>query len=719
VQKQLGDIVTSLKQGDLESVLGRYSEILLALLVITIVAIMIIPVPTWILDVLLAANMAMAIAVLMICLYIPDALALASFPTILLIATLFRLALEISATRLILLYANAGEVIHAFGNFVVKGNLVVGLVVFLIITIVQLVVIAKGAERVSEVAARFTLDAMPGKQMSIDADLRAGLIDGAEAKRRRRLIEKEAQFHGAMDGAMKFVKGDAIAGIIISLVNLIAGFIIGVFMKDFSFEVAIRRYSILTVGEGLVAQIPAILVTTAAAVLTTRVASSEEASSLGKDIGAQMLSQPTAIAIASGLMGAMALVPGMPTIPFLVLATIAGATAWSLMRTKAAKEKERARAAQVIERNPDHPKSKPQDLQLPLAVPVIVEASAPLTAYLDVGQRGERFMNQLLPQMRYWLFQELGLVLPGVRIRGEAGELKESQFAIYIHEVPVAMGEAHAGHAFVPDEEARAAQLTGPPGKHPITGQAGVWVPEDQVGPRDGKETTIVLPDEFIAVHLSQVVKRHAEELLGIQEVQNFLDALEEQGYGALVKTVVPKLLSIQRLTDILRRLIREEISIKNMKAILEALAEWAPYESDPVYLTEYVRMNLKRYIAHKFSNGQPVLAVYLLDPVIEQTLRAGIQHAASGSKLSLDPEVSQGVLESFRRAFAKVDTATTRPIVLAQMEVRYFTKRLLSFEYPTVAVLSFQELPADVRVQPVGRVQWSAAALPPNAPGA
>jgi type III secretion protein V len=228
-----------------------------------------------------------------------------------------------------------------------------------------------------------------------------------------------------------------------------------------------------------------------------------------------------------------------------------------------------------------------------------------------------------------------------------------------------------------------------------------------------------VLPDEFIAVHLSQVVKRHAEELLGIQEVQNFLDALEEQGYGALVKTVVPKLLSIQRLTDILRRLIREEISIKNMKAILEALAEWAPYESDPVYLTEYVRMNLKRYIAHKFSNGQPVLAVYLLDPVIEQTLRAGIQHAASGSKLSLDPEVSQGVLESFRRAFAKVDTATTRPIVLAQMEVRYFTKRLLSFEYPTVAVLSFQELPADVRVQPVGRVQWSAAALPPNAPGA
>ena len=716
VPRSFSAIVAALKEGDLQAVLGRYSEILLALLVITIVAIMIIPVPTFLLDVLLTANMAMAIAVLMICLYIPDALSLASFPTILLITTLFRLSLEVSATRLILLYADAGDVIHAFGSFVVKGNIVVGMVVFLIITVVQLVVIAKGAERVSEVSARFTLDAMPGKQMSIDADLRAGLIDAAEAKRRRRLIEKEAQFHGAMDGAMKFVKGDAIAGIVISAINLVAGFVIGVWMKGYALDVAVRRYSILTVGEGLVAQIPAIIVTTAAAVLTTRVASSEEGSSLGKDIGAQLLAQPTAIAISAGLMGAMALVPGMPTIPFLVLAAIAGATAWSLMRTKAAKEKESERASQVIQRGADLPKARPQDLQLPIAVPVIVEASPPLTAYLDVGQRGERFMNQLLPQMRYWLFQELGLVLPGVRIRGEASELSESQFAIYVHEVPVAVGEAHAGHAFVAREHARAARLGGPEGKHPLTGQAGVWIPEERARELDAQGIPVVLPDEFIAVHLSQVVKRHAEELLGIQEVQNFLDALEEQGYSALVKTVVPKLLSIQRLTDVLRRLIREEISVKNMKAILEAVAEWAPYESDPVYLTEYVRMNLKRYIAHKFSGGQPVLPVYLLDPAIEQALQGGIRHAASGSTLSLDPEVSQGILDSFRRAFSKVDMATTRPIVLVQMEVRYFTKRLLSFEYPSVVALSFQELPPDVRVQPVGRVQWTAAALPPTA---
>jgi type III secretion protein V len=714
IRRQLDYALETLRQGELHAVLGRYSEILLALLVITIVAIMIIPVPTFLLDILLSANMAMSIAVLLICLYVPDALSLAAFPTILLIACLFRLALEVAATRLILLYAEAGDVIHAFGNFVVKGNLVVGLVIFLIITVLQVLVIAKGAERVSEVSARFTLDAMPGKQMSIDADLRAGLVDAAEARGRRRLLEKEAQFHGAMDGAMKFVKGDAIAGIIISAINLVAGMIIGVGQKGFALDVAIRRYSILTVGEGLVAQIPSLIVTTAAAILTTRVASSEEGgSTVGREIGAQLLSQPTPIAIASGLLALMALVPGMPTIPFLLLAAVAGATAWGLMRTRAAKEKESERAAQLAPGGAETPKAKAGEQQLPIAVPVIVETSPALTPYLDVGQRGERFMNELLPQMRYWLFQELGLMLPGVRIRGDAAALGEGEYAIYVHEVPVATGRAHAGSVFLPDAEAaRAAGLDGPEGAHPLTGRAGVWVGEEQQPAAEAAGITPVAPDEWIAVHLAAVVKRHAEELIGIQDVQNFLDAMEEQGYGALVKTVVPKLMTVQRLTDVLRRLMREEISIKNMKAILEALAEWAPNESDPVYLTEYVRMNLKRYIAHKFTGGQGTLGVYLLDPAVEQAIKDGIRHSASGSKLSLDPAVSQQIMESFRRAFAKVEMSETRPIVLAQMEVRYFTKRLLSFEFPAVAVLSFQELPTDVRVQPVGRIQWAAGAL-------
>ena len=624
-RERAGALLGRLRHGDLHVVLGRYSEILLALLVITSIAIMIIPIPALLLDLLLTANMAMAIAVLMICLYVPDALSLAAFPTILLLTTLFRISLEVSTTRLILLYADAGDVIHAFGSFVVKGNLVVGLVIFLIITILQLVVVAKGAERVSEVAARFTLDAMPGKQMSIDADLRAGMVEAAEAKKRRRLLEKEAQFHGAMDGAMKFVKGDAIAGILISVINLVAGLVIGVGMKGFPIEEAVRRYSILTIGAGLVAQIPSLIITTAAAILITRVASSEEGSSLGRELGVQLLSQPTAIAIASGLMAAMALVPGMPTIPFLLLAGATGATSWSLIRTRRTKEREEARAAQIVERRPELPAPGSPELHLPVAVPVIVEASQALTPWLDVGQMGERFTSELLPQMRYWLFQDIGLVLPGVRIRGDAGQLADSQYVIYIHEVPVATGEAWADRVFASEAElVRALGYDGPPGVHPLTGRPGVWIPEEATREPDVQARSLMPPDEFIALHLSRVVKRNAEELLGIQEVQNFLDAMDEQGFSALVKTVVPKLLSVQRLTDILRRLMREEISIKNMKAILEALAEWAPYETDPVFLTEYVRMNLKRYIAHRFGNGQPVLPVYLLDPALEQAIRGG-----------------------------------------------------------------------------------------------
>ncbi len=713
IRQQLAELWTSLRQGDLNVVLARYSDILLALLVISIIGIMIIPIPTFLMDIFLTTNMALAISILMISLYIPNALALASFPTILLVSTLFRLALEVSATRLILLYADAGEVIHAFGSFVVKGNLIVGFVIFLIITLLQLIVIAKGAERVSEVSARFTLDAMPGKQMSIDADLRAGLIDAEEAKRRRRLIEKESQFHGAMDGAMKFVKGDAIAGILISAINIVAGLIIGIVIKKFPFDVAIKKYTLLTIGEGLVAQIPSLIITTASAVITTRVASSEEGASLGQDIGVQLLSQPKAIAIASGMLAGMAIVPGMPTVPFLILSGVAGTTAWSLMRTRRVKEKEAVKS-KMMERPAEAAKQQSIELQLPVAVPVILETSPSLTPYVDIEQKGERFVNELLPQMRLWLFHDLGIVFPGVRIRGEAIYLPENQYAVYIHEVPVALGTAYPNHVFVGEsvQEVAMMGLTGPTGPHPITGKAGLWVPEEAADQVHGLGVSTMSPDEYVAVHLSQVIKRHADELLGIQEVQNILDAMEQQGYAALVKNVVPKLLSIQRLTDILRRLLREEISIKNMKAILEALADWAPYENDPVYLTEYVRMNLKRYIAYKFSNGQPTLPVYLLDPAIEQAIQNGIRQSASGSYLSLDPQVSQQVLEAFRTAFGRVDLTSVRPIVLTQMEVRYFTKRLISFEYPNVVVLSFQELPSDMRIQPVGRIQLPAAAL-------
>ncbi len=712
IQRHLIELWTSLRQGDLNIVLARYSDILLALLVIAIIGIMIIPIPPFLMDIFLSTNMALAISILMISLYIPNALALASFPTILLVTTLFRLALSIASTRLILLYAYAGEVINAFGNFVVKGNLVVGAVVFLIITVVQLIVIAKGAERVSEVAARFTLDAMPGKQMSIDADLRAGLIDAEGAKQRRALLEREAQFHGAMDGAMKFVKGDAIAGLVISAVNIIGGLIIGILIKKYTFAEAIRKYTILTIGDGLVAQIPSLIITTAAGIITTRVASSEGGGSLGQDIGVQLLSQPKAIAIASGMLAAMGLVPGMPTIPFLILSGVAGATAWSLMRTREVKEKEAVKS-RVIERSSEAAgELATSGPQLPITVPIILEAGPALYAAFEA--EGDRFANELLPEMRTWLFQDLGMIVPGVIIRGPATYLEDTQYLIYIHEVPVAQGEALPEHLFAGEsvQELRMMGIDGPPGAHPVTGAQGFWIPVDQAAQAQQMNVPLMTADEYVAVHLAQVIRTHADELLGIQEVQNILDAMEQQGFAALVRNVVPKLVSIQRLTDILRRLLREEISIKNMKAILEALAEWAPYESDPIYLTEYVRMAMKRYIAYKFSQGQPVLSAYLLDPAIEQAIQGGIRQSASGSYLSLDPETSQYVLQAFRNVFGTIDTATVRPVVLTQMEVRYFTKRLISLEFPHVIVLSYQELPSDLRIQPIGRIQMSSGIL-------
>jgi type III secretion protein V len=513
---------------------------------------------------------------------------------------------------------------------------------------------------------------------------------------------------------MKFVKGDAIAGIIISAINIVAGLIIGMLIKKYTIEQALNKYAILTIGEGLVAQIPSLIITTSSAVLTTRVAGSEEGATLGQDIGAQLLSQPTAIAIAAGMMGGMAIIPGMPTIPFLVLAGIAGSTAYSLMKTKKLKDKEEVKS-KMMEKQGTLAKQQTIEQQLPVTLPIILETSPSLTKYVDVEQRGERFTNELLPQLRIWLFHDIGMVFPGVRIRGEATHLPPGQYAIYTHEVPVAIGAAVEDNLFVGESiaEIRMMGIDGPMAPHPITGKQGMWIPEDKAPQLQSMGVRLMAPDEYIAVHLSQVIKKHADELLGIQEVQNVLDAMEQQGYAALVKNVVPKLLSIQRLTDILRRLMREEISIKNMKAILEALADWAPYESDPVYLTEYVRMNLKRYIAYKFSNGQPTLPVYLLDPAIEQPIQGGIRQTASGSSLSLDPQVSQQVLQAFRTVFSKLDLTAVRPIVLTQMEVRYFTKRLISFEYPNVVVLSFQELPADMRIQPIGRIQMIAGALP------
>jgi type III secretion protein V len=706
-------------EGNLNVVLTRYSDIMLAVLVIAIIGIMIIPLPTFLLDILLATNITIAVVLLMTSLYLPNALSLASFPTILLITTLFRLALNVSSTRLILLYAYAGEVIESFGNFVVGGDYIVGFVIFLILTLIQFLVIAKGAERVSEVAARFTLDALPGKQMSIDADMRAGLIDVEEARKRRDYLGRESQFYGAMDGAMKFVKGDAIAGIIISVINIAAGLAIGVGVRGMDFAAAAKKYTLLTIGDGLVGQIPALIIATSAGIITTRVASAAgEEGSLGQDIGVQLLAQPKAMAITSGMLVGLALIPGLPTIPFLALAALSGGLAWGLTRTKQVKDREEIKA-QVMESAAEPTtargkKKKDDTPRLPMAVPVMLETSPSVTPLVDISAQGARFIEELIPQMREWIFSELGVFFPGVRVRGDAPYLDDDTYMIYINEVPAATGTVHPGRFFTSEslDQLMLMGIQGFPGQHPSGEKKGLWIlpaDADKVPPAAGN---LVQPDEYIAVHLAHVLRRNVDDLLGIQDVQNILDLMDQQGYEALVKSVVPKLLSVQRLTDVLRRLLREDVSIRNMRAILEALAEWGAFENDPVYLTEYVRMSLKQYIGFKFSGGRPVMSVHLLDPGIEQAVQGGIQQSASGSSLSLDPTVSHEILEAFRKALTESRRSPQRPIVLTQMEVRYFVKRLLEFEFPQVIVLSFQELPSELQIQPVGRIVMQRASL-------
>ncbi|HMF41313.1 MAG TPA: flagellar biosynthesis protein FlhA [Polyangia bacterium] len=655
-----GGFVALLRAGDVRTLLARHSDLALAGLVVAIVGMMIVPLPTPLLDLLISVNIATGVVLLLVAIYVSDALKIATFPTLLLLTTLFRLALEVSATRLILLRADAGEVIHAFGNFVVAGNLVVGAVVFLILTMIQFIVISKGSERVAEVAARFTLDAMPGKQMSIDAELRAGHIDHNEARRRRAALARESQLFGSMDGAMKFVKGDAIAGIVVLAVNIVGGLVIGVLQRGLDVAAAARTYTVLTIGEGLVSQIPALVISTSAGIIVTRVASEEEGGHLGRDIGMQVMAQPKAIAIAAGLLALLAVVPGLPGIPFLTLAAVLGLIAWRLLRAPAAGPAEAAavlspgaggRAAAGRSGEPALP---------PVLTPIAVEVSDELGAL--IGPRGPGdpgpFTTEIVPRVRERLFAEMGLALPVVRLRAGVAGLPPTAFVIRLNEVPLGRGD----------------------------------IPRD-----DWADAGARLGDEVLAL-----VRRYGHELFGLEETQALLDALERT-HPALVREVVPKLISPVLLTDVLRRLVEEGISLRNLPDILGALAEWAPQERDAVALTEHVRVALRRAITYKHAGDAGVLAAYLLDPMIEDAIREGIQKTPTGSYLALEPQISRDIIAAVRRALGP--EGSNGAVLLTGVEIRRYVRRLVEVEHPNLAVLSFQELAPEAQIRPIARI--------------
>jgi type III secretion protein V len=712
----MNSLLAILTRGDFGEVTKRYSDILLAGLVVGVVGMMIVPLPTFVMDMLLVVSITIAVSMLMISIYIPSALKLSSYPTIILITTLYRLALNVSSTRLILLNGDAGHVIESFGKFVVRGNIVVGAVIFLILTLIQFLVIAKGAERVAEVAARFTLDAMPGKQMSIDADLRAGAFDLDEARRRRSELQRESQLFGSMDGAMKFVKGDTIAGLIITVINIVAGIIIGVTMMGLTASESASKFTILTIGDGLVSQIPALLSSMTAGLIVTRVASEEENTNLGRDISTQILAQPKAFAIAAGLLVGIGLVPGLPTVPFFTVGGFVGLAAYALMRQKTAGAPGEEGPANEVQALGEETKAKQIEAakkqegqaqqMLPVVTPIALEVAGNLIPLVEDAGGGNKFLGEMVPMMRDGLFYELGVKFPGIRVRGNESDLPDGAYIIMINEIPLVSGNVSLDKVLVNDTVDRLTLLNikGDEAVNPANGSECAWIPAEFASIAEQAGLTTWDAAGYMVLHLSSVLRKNAAEFVGIQEVQNMLEQLE-QAFPALVKEVVPKAVSPFQLTDILRRLVEEEISIRDLRSILQALAEWGQVENDTVMLTEYVRNALKRYISHKYTRGGNTLVVYLLDPQIEETVRSSIQHTQSGSYLALEPEITQEILTAVRNEVGNLPPTAQNPVILTTMEIRRYFRKLVELEFPHLAVLSYQELSPDMNIQPIARI--------------
>ncbi len=700
---------------DTRSLLTRYSDIMLAAGVILIIGMMLIPLPHFLLDILLTANISLGVIILITSLYIAEPVKLASFPTILLLATMFRLALEIAVTRLVLGEADAGAVVAAFGQFVAGGNLVVGAVVFLIITIVQFLVIAKGAERISEVAARFTLDAMPGKQMSIDADLRAGAFDLDTARIKRKALERESQFYGSMDGAMKFVKGDAIAGLIIVAVNIIGGLSIGILQGGMSAGEAAEIYTILTIGSGLVSQISALLISTSAGLVTTRVAAEEGTTqtNLGKEIGSQLLEQPKAILIAGGFLGLLAIIPGLPGVPFFILAASVSFVGYTLHRKKQKMQAAGgAGAAAALEgegaaegEGGGAAANENEIILTPHPTPVILDVATELTPFVNPEAEGKAFVEQV-PVIRKELYDDLGIRFPGIRIRSDVGACGPNGYIIRIYEVPLIRGTIPAGMCYV-EESAQKLSFLGIEVKaanDPATGREACWVPTSVKASVEQMGVRVHDIAGFLLHEVKATLKRHAADFLGIQEVQAVLDEVG-RSHPALVKEVIPKLVSTIHLTEILQRLVQEDVSIRDMRAILQSLARWAQVEKDTATLTEYVRSDLKQYISFKFSRGTREMSVYLLDPAIEGAIRSAIQRTPQGSYLALDPDTARRILATARKSLGNLPATASQPVVLTAVDVRRYLKKLLELDLPFVTVLSYQEISPLLTIQPVGRI--------------
>ncbi len=676
----------------------------MAALVIVVIGVMILPIPPLGLDIFIAINLIISALLMCMALYIPNALSFSVFPTLLLFTTIFRLALNIATSRMILLHADAGEIIYTFGELVVGGNFVVGAVIFLILTVVQFIVIAKGSERVAEVAARFSLDAMPGKQMSIDADMRAGAIDMEEARKRRTSVTTESLLYGAMDGAMKFVKGDAIAGMVITVVNIVGGISIGVFQNDMPASEAVNTYSILTIGDGLVSQIPALLISITAGIVVTRVSGDNEGGGpLGGELTGQFTAQPKAIFAAGGIAIVMALVPGFPKIPFLLFGAILLFIGYTLNRNEAkAPSTVDEQLAAALAPNADASQKLPSPTEnegFSITVPLMIDLAENFRSFLKPKE-----LNKAVAQVRRALYHEMGVPFPGAQLRFNA-QLPDNSYSILLHEIPSSRGLVLPSKVLV-REQADNLSMMGfsyISSENFLPGLPCLWVDEAQLPLLHKANMQCLQSSEVLAHHLSYVLKRNASDFLGIQETRYLLSQMEMR-FAELVREV-QRVLPVQRIAEVLQRLVQEQISVRNLRHIFEALVDWGQKEKDMVLLVEYVRTSLKRQISYQYGTSLNMLPAYLLDASLEDEIRAAIRQTSSGAYLSLDPNVSARFLQKLKEEIGTFPQVPPIPVLLTSMDIRRYVRKLIEAEYEDLPVISYQELTPEITVQPLGRV--------------
>ncbi|MBI3579198.1 MAG: flagellar biosynthesis protein FlhA [Ignavibacteriales bacterium] len=674
--------------------LAAHGDVVLAATVILIIAMMIIPLPAVLLDILLTLNITLSILILMVSMYITQPLELSVFPGLLLLLTIFRLSLNIASTRLILGEGFAGDVINAFGNFVVKGNYVVGFIIFLILVLIQFVVIVKGAGRIAEVAARFTLDALPGKQMAIDADMNAGLLTEKEARERRAQIAREAEFYGAMDGASKFVRGDAVAGLLINVVNIIGGFVIGVAQKGMSFTDALQNYTMLTVGDGLVSQIPALIVSTAAGMIVTRSASGN---ALDVEMRAQLFGRPKVLLIASGTLMLFAIVPGLPTVPFVLLGGITGAFGYVGMQAK--KE-----AAQVPPPPKAEVKEKPEQIEDYLQVdPLELEIGYGLISLVDESQGGDLFNR--ITNIRKQVAMELGIVIPPVRVRDNL-QLEPNQYIVKIRGNVIATDRLLMDRLLAMNSGAAEEELDGVKVNEPAFGLPAVWVTSHQREQAELAGFTVVEPAAVLGTHLQEVLRRNADKILGRQDTKKLIENLKKD-YPAVVEEITPEVLPTGTIQKVLQNLLKEGVPVRDLATIIESLMDYARVTKNVDVLTEYVRHSLSETIARLYKNPNGTLYAIAMDPRLEQVLTTALQNQRESSpSLGLSPAVIQEIHQGLKENLEAALVGGYQPIVLCAATVRPYFYRLIHTTFPNVAVLSFTELPPETEIEFIGTLE-------------